>query len=375
VRISTVRATPFALPLAAGRESRSAAYAVAARSVTAVLIEVVSDSGVVGIAEAPIRPHVYGDTTQSVVAAVELFYGPALRGLDPTDTEAIAARLRPPHGPAGNLVCRAALDIAVHDLVARELALPARSLLGGSGRDIMPLTWILALNDVGTAIDEAAERATAGYRGFKVKVGEDLDRDVQLVRELRRQLGEDVLIYVDANEGYTPDELLRVSGPFADAGVWAIEDPCRITIPVETRAALANKIPLPVLGDSCCFTPGAVLEELQHGALGVVSLKVARSGYRDGLFIIRLAHEFGAAVVIGTQAETSLGTLAAAQLYSAQPTIYEFTELSFFDRMVGQIVADPPAAKDGAIVLASAPGIGADLDRAALDRHRVQRPA
>jgi L-alanine-DL-glutamate epimerase-like enolase superfamily enzyme len=375
VPIRTVRATPFALPYAPGRESRSAVYAVAATSSTAVLIELVSDSGTVGLAEAPVRPHVYGDSAASVVAAVEQFFAPALIGLDPADTEAISARLRPPYGPAGNLVCRAALDIAAHDLSARERGVATSALLGGRSRARMPLTWILALNDTSTLVDEALERAEAGYRGFKVKVGEDPVRDVELVRELRRQLGADALIYVDANDGYSLAEAAQVCGPFADAGVWAIEDPCPVTIPIEARADLAARIPIPVLGDNCCFTPTAVLAELRHGTLGVVSLKVARSGYRDGLFITRLAHEFGAAVVIGTQAETALGTAAAAQLYAAQPTICELTELSFFERMTGQIVADPPLVTDGSLAVLDGPGCGISVDPAELDRHRLAIPA
>ena len=98
-----------------------------------VLVRVHTDGGVIGQAEAQPRPYTYGETQASIVETVGGRLNEALTGLDPLRVELASQRCA---GVAGNYVARAAVDLAIWDLVGRLLGCPCHTLLGGFAEDV-----------------------------------------------------------------------------------------------------------------------------------------------------------------------------------------------------------------------------------------------
>jgi L-alanine-DL-glutamate epimerase-like enolase superfamily enzyme len=372
VKVTSVEATPFSIPLAPGRESRLASSARPIDRFPGVLIRIRTDGGLEGVAEAPARPFIYGETQRSITDAVQSLIGPALIGIDPLDTERIRILLDPPVGPAGNLCAKGGIDLALHDLICQSLGVPAYKFLGGwLSPPTVELTWLIGIGPVEASVREASEMAQEGYRSFKIKVGSEVERDVETVREIRREVGDAALLYVDANEGYAPHDAIRAVNRMASSNLAWIEDPCPVRLPATVRRALATSLAVPVLGDNCCFTPADVLRELQDGTIGLVSIKTARTGFAKSRRIAALAEEFGAPWLVGTQGDSAIGTFYGAHFAAGVGTSSLPAELSYFKRMAGQVTMAEPEVAIGRLTLGLAAGSGVVIDSETFRQYEV----
>jgi L-Ala-D/L-Glu epimerase len=377
MRIVGLSAIPFTLPLSPGRQSQAASSLRPATRVDAALIEVRADDGTVGVAEAPARPQIYGETQRSFVEIVNDFLSVVLLGQDPFDVARIAQLLQPPASPAGNLLAKGAVDMAIHDLICRKLGIPVYKYLGGW---LEPPTLDLSvLIPLGSSDDElvadAEYQRSLGFCAFKVKVGKDVRRDVGIVRRIRQVVGDESLIYVDANEAYSFADALDAIGKMAELGVAWVEDPCSVHAPSDVRRRLARRLPIPILGDNSCFTPEAVLRELQDETAGMVLIKTARTGFHQSARIAMMANEFGVPWILGSQGDTAVGTLGAAQLGAGLRSISrQPAEISYMTRYEDQIatVQTCPSLADGTITCPARPGIGVEIDRERLARYTVE---
>ncbi|WP_308123331.1 hypothetical protein [Modestobacter marinus] len=124
MQIEQVEAIPFAIPYRKPLRFASGEVHVADH----VLVRVRTDDGVVGVAEAPPRPYTYGETQQSIVAAVVTLFAPQLVGLTLLEREVARARME---RTVGNPAAKAAVDMAIWDAVGRTLGLSVTQLLGG----------------------------------------------------------------------------------------------------------------------------------------------------------------------------------------------------------------------------------------------------
>jgi muconate cycloisomerase len=163
--------------------------------------------GVVGHAQIrPISPgHFVADTAASVMAAITDVYGPLLLGRSIADMEAIDALLT--SRLAGNPAARALIDIALHDALGKALNVPAHVLLGGCAQPELDLEWSVSLaDDVDTMIAEARRAVEEfGIRVLCLKAAGKggWREDVANFAAVRRAIGDEVVIGVDPNTGWT----------------------------------------------------------------------------------------------------------------------------------------------------------------------------
>lgn len=97
---------------------------------------------------------------------------------------------------------KAAIDIACFDIAGKALGVPVYQLLGGRYHEKFPITHVLSIGTPEAMAEEAAKRVEMGYRSFKMKVGTEVTRDVARIKAVRQQVGEDIAIRVDVNQGW-----------------------------------------------------------------------------------------------------------------------------------------------------------------------------
>lgn len=371
MKITSVRATPFSLPLRHALSSAGLAKSVA--TIQDVLFRVEADTGQTGVAEAWGHPTAWGEGQRGTVDIVNNHLAPLLEGVDPLDTERVSAAMSPPRGVAYGFSAKAGIDMAIHDLIGKALRIPTYKHLGGWGDPpTVRLTWMMGLGEPDQLAAQAREQAdTRGYDAFKLKVGNDPDRDVAAVAAVRRELGDEALIYVDANESYAPDVAIRTVRRMQEHGLAWVEDPCSRRVSVDVRRRIANALSVPVMGDMVCHDADAALRELQQGTSGIIALKIFRTGFTESRRIVKLAEQFGVPCVIGTAGESLIGTYAAAHLAAALQNIRDPAEISNPFMLGDEIVAgDTPPLERAEITLdASRPGIGVAIDEDKLARY------
>lgn len=328
-----------------------------------IIVRLVSSSGAEGIAESVCRPAQTGDTPEEIAADVAKFLEPMLKGADVTDDavfEAVGASDAP-------IAVRAIVDVAMWDLKGKILKTPAWKLLGPGPADPVPVTWIVHGNTVEEQVAEAIKAIDVrGFSALKLKTWKKCMDDVDMVRAVREAVGPDRVIWVDANGSYTFDEAREVFPHMVELGVSFIEDPCEYD-DLEAMSALARDLPIPILGDKPCQTYDDAKRLIDTGAAKAISVKLRRTGVTEGLRMIRLAEEAGLPVVIGTDSESRIGSLARIHLRASQPSMAPWpTETHFFGKLADDVFAGEFKFEGGFIHVPDAPGFGAGLDLAKL---------
>jgi L-alanine-DL-glutamate epimerase-like enolase superfamily enzyme len=363
VRIAAVEAIPFSVPYR--RHAQFASGTVT--SADNVLVRVHSDAGLIGQAEAQPRPYTYGETQASIVHTVRGALADLLAGIDPLRTELIAERCA---RIAGNYVARGAVDLAVWDLVGQLLDLPCHTLLGGFAADVA-VAHMLSFGEPAAMAEEALTmHERLGVSTFKVKVGRRPELDVAATSAIRDALPAADL-YVDANRGWSLQDALAAGDELIELGVRAIEEP----ISVEDRAGrrrLAERWTVPLVGDESCISLAHVDRALEEGAVGMVSVKTARTGFTESRRILDLCLARSTPIVVGSQYEGALGAAATVSFAAAfAATAGQPAEITNFLDLADDLIVRPPEIADGRATAPDAPGLGIAVDEERLRHYRV----
>ncbi len=292
--------------------------------------------GTVGVAEAPVRPTIYGETLPGIQAAIGHYLAPKLIGLDVHDTDAIATVFA--HFP-NNHTAKGATDIALSDARAVSKGTTLFEAERGPQRQLR-VSFILGIDTLQTMLDEARIVFERGVRVFKIKIGRDPAHDQQIVEALQHEFaGEDVTLYADANEGLSPDTAAKELARLAALGLAYVEEPLPVEM-IGARAALKRAAILPIIADDSCFTLRDLRRELDLDTFDILNIKTARSGFRESHAMLGLARSADKGVMLGSQASSGLGTYHGA-IFASKAGVTHPSELSFPLKLEDDVLTQP----------------------------------
>lgn len=340
--------------------------------------------GVSGCAQIrPISPgHFVPDTAQSVVAAIGEVYGPMLLGRQLTDMEAIDEALtsRLPGNPAA----RAVLDIALHDALGKALGVPVHALLGGRCQSRIELEWSVSLSDDIAVMEAEARRAVEEF-GIKVLCLKAAGRkgwraDVANFETIRRTVGDDIVIGVDPNTGWTVAETLNAVAGMRAFDLGYIEQPV-LRRDVKGLAEIRAKADgIPVMADESLFTIQDAAELAANRAVDVFCIKLYKvGGFTAARKIAAIAEANNIQLNCGGLAVASQFEAAASAHFSAAVPKKRTFGAAEFAFGVGPLGLDPLVAEnamtieDGSVAVPSGPGLGLVLDEEALERMTLHK--
>jgi L-alanine-DL-glutamate epimerase-like enolase superfamily enzyme len=276
------------------------------------------------------------------------------------------ARLGSWVGPGGLLhIAMAPLDIALWDAAGKTLGQPLYRLLGGY-RDRLPayasdrLWYSLSLDELA---DSARQHVAQGFRSVKLRLGKEMspEAEAQRVRTVRQAAGADVRILVDATESWDRAQATRTGRRLQEEGIAWLEDP------IDHRdlaglAHLAGLLETPVAGGEHLYEITAFREMLQARAVDIMIIDLARvGGITPWRRIAALAQAYHVPVCGHVIPEIHVHLLAAIP----DAFMVEYVPRS------APILRQMPTLDDGCLVASTAPGLGLELDEAALARYRV----
>lgn len=298
-----------------------------------VVVTVTDSDGRTGWGEAPQVWQVTGESLASATACIDSMLAPAVTGrrLEDRDDLVSAAGVVQ-RAVARNFGAKAALDAALHDLVAQAEGTSVAAVLATRAdgiRDVLMTDVTLSAGAADVLADTARARVAGGFRTLKMKVGTDASTDVQRVAAVREAVGPDIAIRLDANQGWSRDEAVHVIRALEDAdlGVEFVEQPV-VADDVEGLAWVRGRVGLPIMADESCYGPFDLERIIRLGAADLVNVKLAKCGSLTvGRDMLRRAHEVGLRTIVGSMMESHVGVGAAAALVAAEPT----TEVSDLD--------------------------------------------
>lgn len=214
MRIAAVRLRQETVPLLRP-------YAVANHATDAagmVLLRLDGD-GCTGLGAATPEPEVNGDTMAAAFTELQPVVE-RLRGREVGPPAAFVDLFAALRSPGARMV----LDLALHDLWARSLGKPLVALFGQVHAGL-PTSVTIGIGSVEMTLREAREYVARGFVVLKVKIGEDLELDLERLVRLREQVGPSIAIRVDGNVGYRPQQLLPLLQRTASLGLEFVEQP------------------------------------------------------------------------------------------------------------------------------------------------------
>jgi muconate cycloisomerase len=363
--IRRIDAIPIGLPL---KKAVAMAGVTVSRALN-ILVRIEAEDGTVGWGEAASAPTMTGDTLGGLVAAVRDHLAPLLIGEDAWMRPALCGRLkRALHGNPG---AHSAIEMALLDLAGQASGLAVVDLIGGAMRRQVAPMWLLGNPAPEQDIAEAHGKRTEGFGFFKLKIGtKPVDIEIASTLALRRALGEAMPLCADANCGLTFADACRYVDGTRAAGLMFVEQP----LAQDDHSALARLTrlsPTPIGADEGIHCLADIEAHERCGA-GGVSLKLIKlGGMSAAVEAARLCERLGLAVNVAAKiAESSIASAAAIHLACAAPAVDWGVSLTHF-YLAGDVSGKAPAIGDGVVALPTGPGLGIEVDEAAVERFRI----
>ncbi|HIU31375.1 MAG TPA: dipeptide epimerase [Candidatus Caccousia avistercoris] len=325
-------------------------------SVEDVVVKITADDGRVGYGEAPPTGVITGDTKGSILSAVNEFIRPALLGMDIAELDAVMARLD--SCILKNTSAKAAVDMALYDLWGKLYGAPLYRLLGGARREL-ETDITISVNPVEEMVRDSLAAVERGYRILKVKVGKEGLKDIERIQAIRQAVGPQVAIRVDANQGWTAKQAVRIITAMEDRGlaIDLVEQPVKAH-DLEGMRQVTRAVYTPILADESVFSPEDAVTIIQTGAADLLNIKLMKTGgIHNALRICAVAETYGVECMIGCMLESKLAVTAGAHLAAARGVItradLDGPSLCRTDPFEGG-----PDFLENRIVMNDAPGLG-----------------
>lgn len=261
-----------------------------------------------------------------------------------------------------NPMAKAALELAVWDCHARQLAVPLRTLLGGQRTEI-PVGASLGMASLDDSLASVGRHIEQGYKRIKLKI--EPGWDVKLLAAVRADFPT-IQLTVDANSAYTLDDI-EVLREIDDFDLHYIEQPLHWDDLID-HAKLAPQLKTPLCLDETLTSPARTKAALDLGACKVVNVKVGRvGGLASTLRIHQLCVDRAAPMWCGGMLETGIGRAHNIHVATLPGFVYPGDTASASRTYARDITEQALEAVNGIMPVPPGPGIGVTLDRPFLD--------
>jgi L-alanine-DL-glutamate epimerase-like enolase superfamily enzyme len=365
--IERIELIPVVVPL--DREYRGSFYGMSNRAT--VITRVHTAEGVVGEAYAGDEDSTLGQ----IVRVVEREIAPRLIGVDAFGYErcwelGYPATFDQLRDRRIGLVALAGVDLAIWDALGKAAGRPLWQLWGGY-RDRIPVNIIGGYygRDLAEIRDEVAEWREMGFRGCKFKIGgRSPVEDAARVQAAREAAGEDFVLTIDANQGYTLAQALELCERVRDLNIRWFEEPCIWSNDRRDMREVRARGGIPVCAGQSEYSPGACRDLMEAGAIDVCNFDASWSGgYTNWKRMAALSQLYSVDLAHHEEPQVAMHLLAS------QPN-GTYGEVFHPDRdpIWWKLIANRGEIVDGELVLPREPGFGWTLDQDIIDAHKVE---
>jgi muconate cycloisomerase len=335
-----------------------------------VLVRIRTDAGVTGLGESSPWP-VFAENCWSVKAALEHYLGPCLIGETPFDIERLLLKMDATL--ADTPFAKAALDMALHDLVGKALDQPVYNLLGGLVNDRITMSYSIANQDVDKDVREVEWLLDRGVRVFKVKTGVVAPAvDRARARAIRQVIGPEGDLRLDYNQSIKPEQAIQILRELEEFRPTFIEQPTR-RWDLDGLARITAAIDTPIMADEAVFSPADAMRVARERAADMISIKLMKpGGIVRARRIANIAEAAGMPCYAGAMWESGVGIAASLHFMAATPNVTYGSDFYIpYFLMQRDIVKDRPLFEGGYVHVPRGPGFGVELDEDAVRQFRV----
>jgi muconate cycloisomerase len=272
---------------------------------------------------------------------------------------------------ARNETAKGLIDMALYDLISHIKDIPACFLMGGKVVDEIPIAALIPLGEPILMKGLVRHYHRQGFRAFRLKLGKNLETDVEIVQTIRKALGFSIKIRVDYNQAYNPQTAVRAIKAIEPYQIDFAEEPVK-SDDYLGMAYVQNRVNTPLMSHEGFFSLKDFITLVELKAVRVLGLNSDRpGGVTKALKALNYAKMKGLGVVLHNQplgiASAMLIHFHAAQFYS----IDYATELFGQEMLQDDLIRDPINYNNGTAKLPEGIGWGVRLDEQALRRYAI----
>ncbi|PPL01797.1 mandelate racemase/muconate lactonizing enzyme family protein [Parapedobacter indicus] len=323
-----------------------------------VFIRVHTNENRYGVGECSAFPMIVGET-QDTCLVVAREFARLWKGRDPMDIESRMQELH--HFIDGNSTIKSAFDMCLYDLAAKNAGQPLWQFLGGEKRQIITDVTV-GIATVDEMADQAMKFVAQGATILKIKLGNDIKSDLKRLAKIRRVVGPDILIRVDANQGWSYTDALNILQAMRELDIEFCEQPMR-SWNDHLLPKLRSLSSVRIMADESCYDHHDAQRLIAAGACDAINIKLAKSGgIHEALQLHHVAQHAGIPCMMGGMLESRIALSANLHLIYACRGIVHYDMDSC---LIGHL-ADPVVGgvqyTDFTLNINDEPGLGADAD-------------
>jgi len=334
-----------------------------------VFIRVHTDAGFYGVGECSAFPMIVGETQDTCLVMARNF----ARLWKEQDALDIPARLKQLHDfTAGNTTIKSAFDMALYDIAAKNANQPLYQFLGGMPREV-ETDITVGIAKPAEMAERALEFRKQGANYLKVKLGKGAVEDVERIKQIRAAVGLEMVIRVDANQGWNFDDAVYALQALGEYDIEFCEQPMR-TWYDDRLPELMQLSPVKIMADESVYNHHDALKQLKTKSCDYINIKMSKSG---GIYEAKQIHDVaaqhGIPCMMGGMLESRIALSAKLHFVYASPNIrfYDMDTCMLghkVDPCVGGVIYDGFKLK-----IADSIGIGADADSTFLSKCELIR--
>lgn len=351
MKIKSTKAYLVQLPL-------SRPYTIAYKTITdteIVFLEVTLENGLTGIGAANPFVDVVGETPAQTLSHLDSGYLERLQGRDIREFNQMIneAAMYFPKLP-GTL---AAIDIALHDLFGKYLGIPVLDFYGKAQKPLLTSVTI-GIKEIKEMLEDANDYYARGFRILKIKTGIDLEADIERVKILSEKFNQKMKIRVDANQGYSLEDLKKFIHQTQGLGLELIEQPLKVgnELPLTSLEEVERKIL--VADESLVNARSAWVLSNTPKPFGIYNIKLMKSGgIKGALEIATIARNAGIDLFWGCNDESMVSIAAALHAAYACPHT-QYLDLDGSFDLASDLVEGGFTIREGYMYPSDKPGLG-----------------
>jgi len=383
MKIKNIEKFPLSLrPIKVGYRKEDKSSSVWASGVPSIVVRVNTDEGISGLGEATTMTWYFNETQEGMMKLLE-FYEQLLIGEDPFDVVNAHCRMDLATGEdaPGCHSARAAIDMALYDIIGKAQNRPVYEVLGGAYRTEFEMLTNLYEDTPEEKAKACKESVRKGFRGLKIKVGDILLTEGWSMQNLRKEKDKliaaleavppDIYVDADANQSWTNAKIAVniVEELFQDKYYpnLSLEQPLHY-LDISGHSYLRRSLRTPIILDESVLSPEAMLQIAKHDAADRIVLKLNRvGGFWPARKVISIAEAASIGISVDTMPFTKLGDTANCHLAATikDPYPVDAEGHLWFD-------ANPFRGgieiRNGRATLPKGPGLGVELDEEILKR-------
>jgi len=261
----------------------------------------------------------------------------------------------------GNPSLKASVNLAMYDLIGKMAGMPLFRLLGGY-REKIATSVTIGLNPTDLMVKKAKQIVSDGFDIIKIKCGINVEKDIENILAIRETVGSAIKIRLDANEGYSVEEAIRMIKAIEEKGadVEMLEQPTKASH-LYSLKEVTHQSPVPIMADETALTLKDSVKLLKHEIADMINIKLMKiGGLTNASKANVLAELADVPIMVGCMNE-SMAAMSAGVHFACAFRNVQYADLDSALDFVNDIAKGGARYEKGFVIPSEKPGLGVDV--------------